>query len=175
MIQEYINEETVINDDIYKAFNDSVICQICKNIIIEPMMCMHCQNVYCRQCINKWRIINAKCPLRCINPNYQISHDIAKILSNLKFKCKNCNNIFNYNDMKNHLTGCKILTDYKNFFGIDEDIMLNGIFKKMENKENIIFESKDKIKSKNIQFNIIFYFYSNYTRSKWGRENFSYI
>ena len=138
-------------------------------------MCIHCQNVYCRQCINKWRIINAKCPLRCINPNYQISHDIAKILSNLKFKCKNCNNIFNYNDMKNHFTGCKILTDYKNFFDIDEDIMLNGIFKKMENKENIVFESKDKIKSKNIQFNIIFYFYSNYTRSKWGRENFSYI
>ena len=147
MIQEYINEENVINDKSYKSFQDSIICQICKNILIEPIMCIHCKQVYCKGCINKWKIINAKCPFRCINPNYQISQEMCQILSKLRFKCKNCDKIFKYNDMKNHFAGCNILSNYINDINPDE-VINNGFFEKLENKQDVVLESKNKIRSK---------------------------
>ena len=114
-------------------------------------MCIHCKCVYCRACINRWRLIDPKCPLRCVNPNYQISQDKCKILSKLKFKCKNCNKIFNYNDMKKHFAGCNILNNYLNDFDMDE-VAVNGIFKKLEIKQDTIFESKNRIRSKYLIF-----------------------
>ena len=38
----------VIIGDIFKLFDESVTCLICKNILINPVMCMNCQNVYCK-------------------------------------------------------------------------------------------------------------------------------
>ena len=150
-IQEYINEENIINDEWYRSNQDSIICQICKNIIIEPTMCIHCKCVYCRACINRWRLIDAKCPLRCVNPNYKISQDMCKILSKLKFKCKNCNKIFNYKKIKNHFSGCNILSNYLNDFETDE-VVVNGFFKKLEIKQETVFESKNRIRSKYLIF-----------------------
>ena len=33
-MENYINEDTIIEDDIYSNFKDSVICGICSNILI---------------------------------------------------------------------------------------------------------------------------------------------
>ena len=148
-IRDYISESNVINDEIYNDFKYSVTCQICSNIIYEPMMCMSCQNVYCKLCISQWSRNNRRCPYRCINPNYQIGKDMSYLLSKLKFKCKYCNKIFQYNKMKNHyLSGCNILENNKEEIKNIEEPIIRGIFEKLPSKLNQIIDLKNKIKSK---------------------------
>ena len=146
-IYYYIHENNIINGEIYNAFKFSILCPICSNIIIDPMMCMNCQNSYCKKCINQWELYNKKCPNRCKNPNYQVSKELNGILSKLNFKCKFCNKAFEYNEMKEH---CNL--------DIDNINKINTIYcqqpeikkkmKKIENKNVQLYKSKDKINSK---------------------------
>ena len=106
-MESYINEETIIQNEIYDAFQDDIICPICRNILIKPQMCNNCQNVYCRKCIEEWSKRNNKCPNRCDNPNYKRSIEKAKTLSKLKFKCKKCGTQFLYDEIKKHADECK--------------------------------------------------------------------
>ncbi len=107
-MEKYINDDLVIKDAIYNAFKDSVRCPICLNILINPFMCMNCQNVYCQNCLDKWKKKDNKCPNRCQNPNYQKSLNINHILSNLKFKCIYCEGEIEYNNVEKHHNSCKI-------------------------------------------------------------------
>ena len=65
-------------------------------------MCMNCQNVYCKTCIDDWKKKSIKCPNRCENPNYNKSLSTSEMLSKLKFICNKCDNVINYDDMKIH-------------------------------------------------------------------------
>ena len=155
-INSYINENNIINEEIYNEFKFSISCPICTNIIIEPMMCMNCQSSYCKKCINQWNLIDEKCPNRCINPNYQISKEMNGLLSKLQFQCKFCNKAFEYNEMKEHY--------YSSFDNCQQPKKKNKM-RKIENKNAQLFESKNKINSKLIYFLIYFYnFYSNCVR-----------
>lgn len=149
-IRDYINEKNVINDEIYNEFKYSVTCQICSNIIYEPMICMSCQKVYCKLCISQWALNNRKCPYRCINTNYQIGKDMNQLLSKLKFKCKYCNKILEYNIINNHyLSSCNTLkNNNKDELKNNEEPIIKGIFRKITSKENQIIDIKNKIKSK---------------------------
>ena len=51
-------------------------------------MCMNCQNVYCKKCIDDWSKKDKRCPNRCDNPNYKRSIEKSNTLSKLKFKCE---------------------------------------------------------------------------------------
>ena len=106
-MENYINEETVVNNEIYQVFKDSVICPICSNILINPMMCMKCQNVYCKKCSDDWSKKNDKCPNRCDNPNYQRSLEKNNILSKLKFKCEKCGEQIFYENVQKHVDNCQ--------------------------------------------------------------------
>ena len=107
-MDKYINEESIIEDDIYSSFKDSVICPICTNIIINPVMCMNCQNSYCEKCINNWSERDNRCPNHCENPNYKKSIEKNTILSKLKFKCNKCNGEILYDNVKKHAETCKL-------------------------------------------------------------------
>ena len=106
-MERYINEETIVKNDIYDAFKDDINCPRCSKILIEPQMCINYQNVYCRKCIEEWSKNNNKCPNRCDNPNYKRSLEKAKTLSKLKFKCQKCGNQFLYDEIKKHADECK--------------------------------------------------------------------
>ena len=143
-IQDYINENNIIKDQIYNEFKFSIICPICTNIIYEPMMCMKCQNVYCRSCIIQWSKIKTHCPNRCANPNYQKSIAKSELLSKLRFKCKYCEEIYDYNNMIIHYFSNENNTKNQNdIFGSQ----IKGNFQKIENSIKQ-FEPKNKIKSK---------------------------
>ena len=105
-MEKYINEETVVQNEIYSAFKDDIICPICTNILIEPQMCMNCQNTYCKRCIEDWSKKNNQCPNRCENPNYKRSLEKNNTLSKLKFKCQKCGEEISYNNIESHLTNC---------------------------------------------------------------------
>ena len=103
-MEKFINNDTIIKDEIYDTFKDSISCPICYNIFIEPIMCIKCQNSFCKQCIDKMEDI--KCPNKCEEPNYQKSNAKHDILTNLKFKCKYCKTTIKYDDAYNHKNVC---------------------------------------------------------------------
>ena len=105
-MDDSISEDTVVEDAIYSVFKDSVICPICSNILINPVMCMNCQNAYCQKCIDGWSKKDNKCPNRCENPNYKRSIEKINILSKLKFKCQKCGEEILYDNVKNHTESC---------------------------------------------------------------------
>ena len=151
-IQDYINENNVIKDKIYKEFKFSISCPICLNILYEPMMCSNCQHAYCRSCISKWNKIKRNCPNRCKNPNYQFCIAKNELLSKLKFKCNYCENIYDYKNMKNHYFSEK--NNRNSNSSIFRNQIIKGIFEKIENKEEQL-EPKNKIKSKKIILNFL--------------------
>ena len=83
-MDEVINTNTIIEDEIYTAFKDSVICPICKSILVEPQLCLKCQNNFCKKCIDKWSENNNECPN----------------------KCQKCEETYFYNEIKNHYENC---------------------------------------------------------------------
>ena len=120
-LREYINESTVIKDEIYKQFESSICCVICQDIMIEPMMCMNCQAQYCKLCQENWSKKSKSCTNRCTNTKYEKSILAQGLLSKPHFICKKCDKVIDYEDMKDHiLTKCendfqlKVLTEAQN-------------------------------------------------------------
>ena len=107
-IREYINEKNVIKDEFYTNFESSFTCSICSDIFIEPTMCMNCQNVYCKECIEGWLQKSTTCPNRCQNTNFDKSKSTIEMLSKLNFICDKCDRVISYDEMKNHsLSNCQ--------------------------------------------------------------------
>ena len=98
-MEKYINNKTVIKNDLYNLFKDSVTCEICHNILINPLMCLQCQNAFCKNCIDKK---NETCPNKCIEPNFKKCISKKDILSKLKFKCQKCQNEIYYDEVMKH-------------------------------------------------------------------------
>ena len=153
-IRDYINEENVIKDEIYQTLENSVTCSICSDILIEPKMCMNCQNVYCEQCINDWAKKSNTCPNRCQNTKFNKSLGISELLSKLKFICSKCDAVINYDDMKKHsLINCK-----------------NKINIEKVNKNNIKEKPTNTINSKSYYITQIIYSYN--IGLYWGWKNY---
>ena len=105
-MEKFININSLVNNDINNAFKDLAICPLCSNILIEPYMCMKCQKVYCKKCIDEWKNKDDKCPNKCENPNYEKSLEKNNILCKLKFKCQKCDNEFLYEELIKHVDTC---------------------------------------------------------------------
>ena len=98
--------KTIVEDDIFNLFKDSILCCICKSILINPMMCIKCQNSYCKKCIDKWKEENKKCPNDCKEAEYQECKMKNDILFKLKITCVGCGKEINYNEAQQHHDSC---------------------------------------------------------------------
>ena len=165
-MKDFINEESVVQDEFYKIFKDSIICPLCLDILIDPVMCMKCQNVYCKSCTNDWLKKDNKCPNRCNEPNYQQCKGKMEILSKLKFKCKECHQIFKYNECEKHKEVCSEIL--KEFEVIDANsiktLSTNKIKKLTEEELNKIQKHGNKMTYISSKKNILLFKYSNNIR-----------
>ena len=134
-MEKYINDESVIKDVIYNTFKELITCPLCFNILIDQMMCMKCQNVYCKKCIDQWKEKDNKCLNRCENPNYQRSLGKKDILSKLKFKCLNCENEIEYEKIQTHYNSCP-----------DKNNLRKKMKKKKSQFHRLSFEESSKLK-----------------------------
>ena len=105
-MDKFINNDTIIKDDIYKSFKGLISCPLCNNILIEPVMCMKCQKSFCKKCINE--MADIKCPNNCEQANFQNCISKNEILTKLKFKCKYCKSILSYDDALKHKNVCNV-------------------------------------------------------------------
>ena len=102
-MEKYINEKTIIKNDTYDSFQDMIICQICQCIMIEPVMCLGCQNYYCKNCIESWKKKSETCPNRCEKPIYKNIIEKNRVITKFKFKCINgCGAEIAFGDIKSH-------------------------------------------------------------------------
>lgn len=106
--KEYITDDCIIEDELYISIKDLIKCNICKNILKEPMQCKNCQKAYCKECFDNRLKNENKCYICGEQSEYIKSVDKAALLSNLKFLCKNCKHEIKYNEVSAHLkSGCK--------------------------------------------------------------------
>ena len=106
-MEKYINKYTLIENEIVNLLKSSIICPLCNNIFIKPIMCINCQQIYCKRCIDNWSKDNEKCPNNnCLNPSYQDCMVKNDILSKLKFNCLGCDNTLLYFEVENHYDAC---------------------------------------------------------------------
>ena len=70
---------------------NSLTCQICEEIIFDPIECSKCQNIFCKECLEFWLKKKEICPLNCpgIFQPKQVHKLVKKSLLNLKYKCEN--------------------------------------------------------------------------------------
>ena len=66
-MEEYLKVENIVQDGVYQALKESVICPLCEDLMIIPVECSNCQNLYCEPCIEKWKKKGGGCPNHCSN------------------------------------------------------------------------------------------------------------
>ena len=157
-MEDFIREDTIVEDAIYSCFKESVTCPICSNILINPLMCMNCQNVYCKKCIDGWSKKDNKCPNRCENPNYKPSVEKNNILSKLKFKCQKCGEEILYDNVKSHIESCKPNDNSKKNNNAGDNSTRTKRLKKLNKKELDKLDKKQlaRITSKKNEYLIYF-------------------
>ena len=101
----YVNNITLVQNEVSKKLKPLAICPLCENILIDPMMCK-CQKVYCKACIDEWSKKHKKCPSGCKNPKYEKCIQKYEILSKLKFRCLECEEEILYNNAESHHKVC---------------------------------------------------------------------
>ena len=111
----FIDSQLLINKNKFKGIEKFILCPICEGIVNIPYECLECQNNFCKNCIEKWKLKNNNCPFRCKELNLIHNRFLENILSELlKFKCdKEFDEINNYKDIDKHYNGkCKNIVNY---------------------------------------------------------------
>ena len=96
--KQNFNKYFLIENNYYNEVKKYIKCQHCYKILFEPLECLKCKNVYCKNCIEKSEIHE------CENFKYFLNFEN---IFNLKFFCKNCFAQIYYQNIDNHIiNGC---------------------------------------------------------------------
>ena len=101
--EQYLKEDYIVKDDVFEAEKEELICPICEELMIVPMECSVCQNLYCQKCIEKWKKKGGNCPHHCTNSTFKIIIEKKRAISKIKFKCiKGCGAQILFKDIVSH-------------------------------------------------------------------------
>ena len=161
-MEKYINEETIIKNETFNSFPELIICQICQCIMLEPVMCMNCQNFFCKNCIDGWKSKSGICPNRCENPIFKSVIEKNRLITKMKFKCtKGCGAEILFDDIKNHYnSNCLENIKNKKLENIDDDENEDENEDKNENNNKpkikiLPIEEVTNLRNKNIEFEYV--------------------
>ena len=102
-MDKYVNEDTIVKNEIYEIFKDSITCPICEKLMIEQVVCLKCQNIYCKKCIEQWKTKGGCCPNHCNNSVFNDVIERNNNITKFKFKCiKDCGEEIPFTDIKKH-------------------------------------------------------------------------
>jgi len=97
----------VINSKGNEDFLEIIKCKICLQISLNPVTCIKCESVFCKECIENWMKKSNKCPFRC--DNFQLNEDsriLKNILSKFQYICDKCSNKVSLEDYASHQKIC---------------------------------------------------------------------
>lgn len=101
-----IDADMVVNKSLLTALDEIAICNICKNIVWNPMECNKCEHCFCKICIDNWLNQSRTCPFKCNNMTFKESRMARSMLSNLLFKCSKCGEVIKYENSEIHSHNC---------------------------------------------------------------------
>ena len=91
----------LINKEYLSTLSHIIFCEICHNILLDPVQCCSCEQCYCRSCIEAAKPLHRQC-LHCDSISFKKSVLMNKILSKCNFKCCQCGKHIMYVDLLNH-------------------------------------------------------------------------
>ena len=91
----------LMKKDILSTLSDIVVCEICHNILLDPIQCCSCEQCYCRSCIEEAKPLQKAC-IHCDSMSFKKSILMKKILSKSNFKCSQCGKLIKYLDLADH-------------------------------------------------------------------------
>ena len=148
-MEKYVNEKTIIKNGQYEAFKDFIYCQICFNLMIEPFVCLNCQNKFCKKCAEEWEKKHRKCPLNCENTSLKKVIEKENMISRVKFKCiKGCGAEISFDDINNHYKS-NCIENKKNKANVSNDDVQNIEEINKKRKIKILTEKQAELKTKN--------------------------
>lgn len=99
----YIDPELITPE--FTTFSDIIECKICSGVVVDPVSCQLCDNIFCKTCINDWlKRKNSECPFRCKYQEFQIRPTTKNMIHKIKLYCSN------------KLAGCQEILDYEFYF-----------------------------------------------------------
>ena len=102
-MDKYLKEENIVKDDVFKAVKKDIICPICFELMIVPMICVECMTLYCQKCIEQWKKKGGGCPYRCKVFDFRKIPENKRKISSIKFRCiKGCGAEIPFNEIENH-------------------------------------------------------------------------
>ncbi len=119
----------------FNTFIEVIECKICTGIVVNPICCKVCDNLFCKNCIKDWleRRKN-ECPFRCKFEEFQIRPTTKNMIHKIKLFCcnkeKGCSEIIDYENYIKHLNNCE--------FNLYECIGCNMNSKKDEMKIHVL-------------------------------------
>ena len=132
-----------IKNEFYNSIEEEIICSICRNIKLNPVMCSKCQNSFCSNCIEEWKKKSQICPFKCFGPEYINCRIIKNLLSKLTFKCKNnCEVIIPYDKLSSHYDyECEKIEDKEK----SKNLLIK--YNKLESEYNILEKDYKELKT----------------------------
>ena len=113
-------------------------CQICMNVLENPLVIKKCEHMFCDYCINDWLDRKRKCPICreeiCIIRENDLATPplyIRQMINELQVTCENCNAIMNMEAYLVHRKSCKADLSA----GVNPD---KAEIKKLQNKINCL-------------------------------------
>ena len=96
--QQQPNEVTklkIINEDYYRNSIKFLTCynSNCRHLLLDPLMCSNCEEVYCNNCVNKMKKNKSLCAnvQNCKSGNIvfkEVSLSVKRAINSLEIKCK---------------------------------------------------------------------------------------
>ena len=172
----HVDYNLLLNKEIIEYIYEEIKCRYCYEFLIDPKMCLNCQNNFCTVCIESICNINKNknCYFGCKNTKFIKNEILNKILLKIcKFYCEFCNEIISYYEMENHIIKCKnfenfnkkqkyekLLTKFNKNFYINEELSESVEYKQMEISElNEEYQNYFKLKELKEKYEQIKYEY----------------
>jgi hypothetical protein len=104
-----IQSEFSISTDLLedKTMEYNISCPICLNVAFTFVSCGGCHHLFCKKCIDDWKLRNPKCPNDHDFIETQVDPLAKKFINSIKIKClnldKGCSKIICFSDYMDHV------------------------------------------------------------------------
>ena len=107
-------------------------CQLCFNLVWDPVEIENCSHIFCKYCINKSLLKYKFCPVcRQLSIKLKSSITLKRCCSEFKIKCKNngCKETPSYSNYMVHLEKCP----FKKYMCLNEGCTFKGVREEVKN------------------------------------------